>query len=225
MSNNQQQLLEELLTQDANFNRFVAMGNELALRCISNNVNNIMHIVGTEFSGKTHLLKSWVNQAKQNGDTVQYLDCRLDVQDLNPDIKFIAIDNIEEMSNEMQNSLFDLYNQVKLYNKAIYVLTSSTAPIESLGLREDLATRIMSGFVIYLKSVEDQDLFVALKQYVKLECLNIGDIELKYLITHCTRNLGALIKLIQDLSLYGTAEKKPITLSLIKQYLQHNQDI
>ena len=53
--NNQQQLLEALFDQDADFEKFVAMGNELALRCIINNVNHIMHIVGAELSGKTHL--------------------------------------------------------------------------------------------------------------------------------------------------------------------------
>lgn len=220
--NKQQQLLEELFAQDQDFNRFVAMGNELALRCIINNVNHIMHIVGAELSGKTHLLKSWINQAKQNGSQALYLDCRTESNQeiLNDEYAFIALDNIENMSEALQSAMFDLCNQIKLYNKQKFILTSSTVALAALNLRNDLLTRVMSGFVIYLKSVEDQDLFVALKQYASLECLNIGDAEIKYLVTHCTRNLGSLIKLINDLSLYATAEKKPITIYLIREYLK-----
>ena len=103
----------------------------------------------------------------------------------------------------VSNKLFNLYNQIKLYKSELYILTSSTCALHDSKLRHDLVTRILSGFVIYLKSVEDQDLFVALKQYVKLECLTIGDIEINYLIIRYTRNLGKLIHLINELSLYA----------------------
>jgi DnaA family protein len=219
--NKQQQLLEDLFTQDQDFKRFVAVGNELALRCIINNVNHIMHIVGAELSGKTHLLKSWINQARQIKRKTIYFDFRSDIYEHSLiDYDVIALDNIDIMQETAQIALFDLYNQIKLYNKDKFILTSSTLPLQQLNLRHDLLTRIMSGFVISLKSVEDQDLFVALKQYVEIEHLNISDAEIKYLVTHCKRNLGAIIKLINELSLYATIEKKPITIHLIREYLK-----
>lgn len=220
--NNKQQLLADMFVEEKNFNQFFAIGNEIALHIIANSVNHIIHIVGAKLSGKTHLLKSWVNQAVQNQQLALYIDCKL-LKQYSDDIRkynFIALDNIEYMSEGLQLELFDLCNQIKLYNNTSFILTSSTNRLKSSHLRQDLTTRLLSGLVISLKRLEDQYLFFALKQYIDLECFKISDNEIKYLINHCNRSLGVLIKHIKELSLYATAQKKPITKHVLKEYLQ-----
>ena len=216
-----QQLLD-LFNREYEFNSFIANGNEISVANLQGFSSQFTHLYGEHLTGKTHLLKAWINLANHKYQSALYLDATtlrngdLRGVDLNL-FRFIALDNIDLLNDELQIELFDVFNHIKLANRDNYLLTSSTVNLNhSTLLRIDLKTRIHSGMVFALKSLTEDELFHALTIYANREGIKIGATELKYLLTHYARNLGKLIELINQVSQAATMQKKPITIPLIK---------
>lgn len=219
-----QQLLD-LFNQNYDFNSFIASGNEITVANLQSFTNQFTHIYGEHLTGKTHLLKSWVNLAIARSQNAIYLDAlELSSEQLNninlDEYRFIAVDNIDALSEDQQIELFDLFNHIKLNNRDNYLLTSSTLNLNNAEIRIDLKTRIYSGLVFGLKNLNESELLNALIIYSNREGIKIGEAELKYLLHHYTRNLGKLIQLIQKVSNSALTLKKTITIPLIKQNLE-----
>lgn len=218
-----QQLLD-LFNQHYDFNSFIASGNEITVANLQSFTNQFTHIYGEHLTGKTHLLKSWINLATSRRQNAIYLDAlelrSEQLSSINLDeYRFIAVDNINILSEEQQIELFDLFNHIKLNSRDNYLLTSSTINLNNSKIRVDLKTRIYSGLVFGLKNLNESELLSALTIYSNREGIKIGEAELKYLLHHYTRNLGKLIQLIQKVSNSALALKKAITIPLIKQNL------
>lgn len=224
MKNNSQQLLN-LFDQEYEFNNFISIGNEIATTSLQNFANQFCHIYGASMSGKSHLLKSWVNLANQKYNAAIYLTysdlSEISINDIDLDTyRFIAIDDIDLANNEAQIAVFDLFNKIRLSNRDNYLLTSSTHNLNHIQLREDLKTRIHSGVVFGLKSMDDNELVQAIEIYTKCEQIKISETALKYLLTHSIRNLGKLTSIIHKASLLATQNKSAITSTLIKQIIE-----
>jgi DnaA family protein len=219
-----QQLLD-LFNQHYDFNSFIASGNEITVANLQSFTNQFTHIYGEHLTGKTHLLKSWINLATSRRQNAIYLDAlELSNEQLSrinlDEYRFIAVDNIDILNEEQQIELFDLFNHIKLNSRDNYLLTSSTINLNNSKIRADLKTRIYSGLVFGLKNLNESELLSALTIYSNREGIKIGEAELKYLLVHYTRNLGKLIQLIQKVSNSALALKKAITIPLIKQNLE-----
>lgn len=217
----QQQLLD-LFNREYEFNAFIATGNEVSVSNIQSFSSQFTHLYGEHLTGKTHLLKAWVNLANHKYHNARYLDATQlligDLRGVDLDLfRFIAIDNIDLLSDELQIELFDVFNHIKLQGRNNYLLTSSNVNLNhSSTIRIDLKTRIHSGVVFALKSLSEDELFHALTIYTNREGIKIGETEIKYILTHYTRNLGKLIEFINQVSKTATMQKKAITIPLIK---------
>ena len=222
----QQQILD-LFEFKPTFSNFIPIRNEMICANLQSFSNQFTHIVGANKTGKTHLLNAWVNLAKYEYKSAIYLNCenvndthQLHEINLN-NSRFIAVDNIESLDNNGQIELFDLFNHIKLNNLDNYLLTSSSIPLNTLKLRDDLTTRLLSGIDLHLKPLNDEELLQALTIYVKKEGVNFSQNELNYLITHYERNIGKLIKIITKIAKYALTQKKNISTHLIKNVLGH----
>lgn len=222
-----QQLLD-LFRHECEFSNYIATGNEITVANLQSFSSQFSHIYGETLSGKTHLLKAWVNLANQKYHNGIYLDVKTErsaeyLAALNIDeFRFIAVDNIDYLQEEQQIELFNLFNHIKLNQKNNYLLTSSTINLNFSTLRSDLKTRIHSGLVFALKNLTEDELLNALTIYCNRESIGIGNNELKYMLTHYTRNLGLLIKQIQNISQTATIEKRPITTHFIRQLMANS---
>lgn len=221
---NKQPLLD-LFDQEYEFSSFIATGNELTVVSLQSFSTQFTHIYGDSLTGKTHLLKSWVNLANRRYNAGIYLTpddiAQFSIYDIDLNTyRFIAIDDIDNAAEEQQIAIFDLYNRIKLHNLDNYLLTSSTINLNHSDLRVDLKTRIHSGVIFALKILSDKNLITALSIYAKREGIKFGDHEIEFLVNHCNRNLGQLIQILNDISLFAISNKKSITVHLIKQYLQ-----
>lgn len=223
MINTKQQLLN-LFDQNYEFNNFISLGNEITVASLQNFTHQFCHIYGSNNSGKSHLLKSWINLANQKYNAGLYLTntdlSEISINDIDLDTyRFIAIDNVDLTDEFEQIAIFDLFNKIRLANRDNYLLTSSTQNLNSINIREDLKTRLHSGIVFALKSMSEEDLLHALQIYTKCEQIKISDHALKYLLTHHSRNLGELTSAIYQISLLATQSKSAITSTLIKSTL------
>ena len=131
--------------------------------------------------------------------------------------KFIAIDDIDNIDNDIQDALFKLFNRIKLTNGDTHLLTSSSSNLNQVSIRDDLKTRIHSGVVFQIRPLSDDMLMNALISYTNKIGLVINASELGYLINHTNRNLGEIIDLLNKISHYAVTHKKNISIHTIKQ--------
>lgn len=220
-----QQLLD-LFNREYSFNSYIPFENEIAVANLQNFSSQFTHVFGTCGCGKTHLLKAWINLANQKYNSVIYVDgmssSAKQIASINlNNHRFIAVDNIDKLNDELQIKLFDLFNHIKLNQLDNYLLTSSNINLNHLAsMRADLKTRILSGLVFGIKSLNEAELLNAMKIYTMREGIKIGEHELNHILTHYTRDLGKLLELINHISAEAMVKKKAlITVTFINQLL------
>lgn len=205
------------------FSNFVELRNELLVHSLSNFSRQFTHIAGTNNSGKTHLLKAWVHLAKSNKFSATYIDMQVAKTSVSPSrllqYDYIAIDNIDQLTNRQQISLFDLYNKIKQNSLPNMLLTSSSIALDKLDLRPDLITRLKAGLDLNLKALDDDEILQALNHIASNEGIGITDDGLKFLINHYNRNVGQLVIAMRNIADKAVLEKRNITIPLIKKTL------
>jgi DnaA family protein len=216
------QALLDLFKQECEFDNFIQFNNQLAFTSLSTLTNQFTHLFGEHNVGKTHLLKAWVNLANRKYNSAIYLMAdeltSFSIYDIDLDTyKFIAIDDIDNIDNDIQDALFKLFNRIKLTNGDTHLLTSSSSNLNQVSIRDDLKTRIHSGVVFQIRPLSDDMLMNALISYTNKIGLVINVSELGYLINHTNRNLGEIIDLLNKISHYAVTHKKNISIHTIKQ--------
>ncbi|MFN8770260.1 MAG: HdaA/DnaA family protein [Neisseriaceae bacterium] len=217
--------LLDLFTNEPSLDNFITVNNQIIIDALKNNENQFIHIVGVKSSGKTHLLKAWVNGANANHKSAIYIDANLqeseqELRQLATYYQYIAIDNVEALNEHYQIELFDLFNSIKLNNRNNLLLTSSAINLENnQNIRADLKTRILSGLTLQLKMPSDEEIIETLQNFKLNQGISIDDSELSYMITHYTRNIGILINTINKIAEFAVLEKRNITIPLIKQVI------
>lgn len=216
------QALLDLFKQECEFDNFIQFNNQLAFTSLSTLTNQFTHLFGEHNVGKTHLLKAWVNLANRKYNSAIYLMAdeltSFSIYDIDLDTyKFIAIDDIDNIDNDIQDALFKLFNRIKLTNGDTHLLTSSSSNLNQVSIRDDLKTRIHSGVVFQIRPLSDDMLMNALISYTNKIGLVINASELGYLINHTNRNLGEIIDLLNKISHYAVTHKKNISIHTIKQ--------
>lgn len=213
----QVQLLN-LFDEQPSWDNFIDLGNEHIIASIRSNNSPFMHISGTLHSGKSHLLKAWCNSHANSLYQDMSKSSILDIASYN----YIAIDNVEYASIEVQEQLFNLFNAVKLHAKPQHLFTSSENPLEHITtLRLDLKTRLLSGLNLHLKMPNDEVLTQIITRYIKSQGINISDTVISYIFTHYTRNIGDIFTLIKLAVAQALIQKTNITIPLIKSLINH----
>ena len=202
------------------FNHFVIGSNQEALAMLSlDSAEPFIALWGHHGSGKTHLLKAWVNQAILNKESALYIDaCNTKLINAAKHAKFLAIDHIEALDANAQIILFSLYNLFRS-TKESKVLIASTLPPIHLNLRKDLRSRILSGLVYEIHGLSDEQKLAALYAYVRAQQINIHKNVLQYLLRHFQRNLTNLIAIVDTLDREALVQQHPITLPFLKATL------
>ncbi len=212
--------LLDLFATSPTFTNFIPLNNENVLRLLQESSSQFTHIIGAAQSGKSHLLKAWASSISGSGVFIDAAD-EVNLRELAVRYQYIAIDNVEQLNNDKQIELFDLFNKIKLNNLPNLLLTSSSANLDSIAnLRKDLKTRLLSGINLHLKALNDYDLEHAITLFTEKEGIALAAAEKNYLINHYTRSIGVLIQAIHKLAEAAVIEKRNITIPFIKHVLR-----
>ncbi len=168
-------------------------------------------------SGKTHLLRACATSYIDASDDP---DLRgLKEQDGNaPD--GIAIDNVEALGLAGQIALFDLINHFRASNRRL-LATAGLPPFRLTTLREDLRTRLGSALIFQLHSLSDEEKMQALADQAQVRGLALPAGALEYLLSRMPRDMRSLMAFLAALDRYSLEHKRPVTLPLLREVLQH----
>jgi DnaA family protein len=160
----------------------------------------VLYLWGERGSGRTHLLRA---AAKAN-----------------PQI--VTADDVERLEAQAQQALFNAINAARDGGPGI--LAAGSAPPGALRLREDLRTRLGWGLVYQLKPLADTDKLQHLRSEAAHRGLELSDEVARYLLNRLPRDLASLHGVLDRLDRYALAQKRPLTVPLVRDALSENND-
>jgi DnaA family protein len=216
--------------QPPSFDNFLPSANAealAALRALSAGMASETGVLlwGAPGAGKTHLLRAAVAAAAAHGRSA------IHIADANSAPEFgalahhslVAVDDIDLTGPGAQASLITLYNALR--DGGGHLLVASRSPLAALMLREDLRTRLGWGLVYEITPLSDIDKPAALTALARGRGFRLADDVIDYLLAHGRRDMPALIDALAALDRHSLATKRPITVAMLKSWLQRDFDL
>jgi DnaA family protein len=194
-----------------------------------------VYLWGPAGSGKTQLLHELQARARDEGLVAQWFDASTPTPwILADDAALVLLDGVEQWDDEQQHAAFTLF--VEAGSRAGDVLRAQPGatsgvrlgvqfasagrfPPVDLEVREDLRTRLGWGPVHAVHPLAEGDTRVALHTEARRHGIVLGDEVLDYLLTRFARDLKSLMHLLHRLDGFALAEKRAVTVPLLKRML------
>jgi DnaA family protein len=176
----------------------------------------VLYLWGEAGTGKSHLLQAWCRAT--GAMAVSPLP--------EPPQPLVVVDDVEHLDAEDQIRLFSLINAAR-EGRGRVLATGPVPPAQLLDLpdlnfRPDLATRLAQGLVFRLHLLSDADKSAALSVRAESRGLRLPDDVIRYLLTHCRRDLPHLLDLVDQLDTFSLSLKRPVSMPLLKEILQQH---
>ncbi len=181
---------------------------------------------GEAGTGKTHLLHSLIQEAKNHHKTSFYFSLDTDIfpcpsmlEGLES-LDIVCFDNIQQIAGikEWELAFFNFYNLHRDANKKLVL--SAPCPPKYLDIQlPDLKTRMSWGLTLKLKTLADEQQLNALiykANDLGFEIpLNVG----RFLITRYAQDLASIWVLLDKINLATLAAKRRLTIPFLKQIM------
>ena len=218
----EQLIFEFPLKRSFTLERFVGDLGERALAL----ANEPVWVSGPSESGKSHLLQGLCQQREQTQGRALYLS--LSVQDLRPDVlsnlatfDLVALDGLDEVvgDRDWELALFDLINHVSHAGRGWLVL-ASTCPLPDLTFcLPDLASRSRAMHWLQTGQLSDPEKAQVLLRLAQEAGFKLPDEVLQFLLDRAPREIGALIRLLNQLAEESLKSQRRMTIPFLKRVL------
>jgi DnaA family protein len=190
----------------------------VALYALANGASDeqFVYLWGAAGSGRTHLLSAVANSAQAAGRTARMFDAH-ERGFHAPDDALCIVDDVQLLGEDAQVALFNLYNQLKAGTGTL--LASGDAAPAQLPLRADLATRLAAGLVYQVHRLNEEEKVAALRRHAEARGFELSAEVVGYLLRHVQRDLPSLLALLDALDRYSLANRRAITLPLVRELL------
>jgi DnaA family protein len=211
-------------TDPPSFDNFAAGSNEAVLAHLKLWTTNATrspvptYLWGEAGSGKTHLLTAAGEAIAEQGGRVGWMDPGM-VQPPPFDEAWAAVvlDDVDAYSAEQQQAAFSWFVNAQTHQR--WLLAAGSLPPSDLPLREDLRTRLAWGHVFSLQAPSEAERRAVLRQAADARGLFLGDEVMDYMLSRFSRDLGSLMRLLERLDRYAMANKRALTVPLLKAML------
>lgn len=210
-----------------------------------------LYLWGPAGSGKTQLLHELQARAVEGGLVAQWFDAASDTPwELADDTALVLLDGVDQWRADQQHAAFTLFVEAAsrvgdvrhaladgFAGAALALAASPPAgarlgvqfasagrlPPVDLKVREDLRTRLGWGQVHGVKPLAETETRDALHQEARRRGIVLGDEVLDYVLVRFARDLKSLMHLLHRLDGFALAEKRAVTVPLLKRMLDTEQ--
>ncbi len=202
------------------FDKFLGTANRELIYVLQQAQDQFVYVWGQRGSGKSHLLKAWVAQAREQGHDAVYIDAEtapLDETALSAE--YLAVDGADRLQADEQALLFEIFNRFRNGARG-RLLLSADVPPQQLTVREDLRTRMGYCLVYDIKPLSDEEKIDALVGMAGARQLALEPEIFRYLLTYWRRDMDSLVQMLDTLCHYAATTRRRITLPLLRQLLK-----
>ena len=176
-------------------------------------------ISGKPGTGKTHLMKLWLNLSEGKKLTKQEL-LEKSSMEITKDCLHIAIDNADTIAkdNKAEEKLFHLFNYLKEKQGSLLLTFKEEIPMIPFQL-PDLSSRLLTLPVARLGDPDDVLLEALIIKQFHDRQISLDEGVLSFLITHIPRDAASVRSIIDKLDTESLTEQKKISIRLAKRVL------
>jgi DnaA family protein len=168
--------------------------------------------------GKSHLLRALVQARQAQGERAGYFDADDPAPwPLDPGWTVVLVDRCEALDDERQHAAFALF--VEAGSAGVQWVAAGRLPPVDLPLRDDLRTRLAWGHVFALQALGEAQARAALRREADRRGIFLADEVMDYLLSRFERDLGSLMALLDRIDHYALANKRAVTVPLLRQML------
>jgi DnaA family protein len=210
-----------------------------------------VYLWGPAGSGKTQLLHELHARAVEAGVVAQWFDAASSTPwELTDDAALVLLDGVDQFDAARQHAAFTLFVEAASRvggvahaladgvagaalalaeapasgaRLAVQFASSGRVPPVDLAVREDLRTRLGWGPVHALRPLPEAGTRDALQQEARRRGIALGDEVLDYVLARFARDLKSLMHLLHRLDGFALAEKRAVTVPLLKRMLNEEQ--
>jgi DnaA family protein len=177
-----------------------------------------VYLWGPAGSGKTHLLHAVVERAAGHGQRAAWYSAATPVPWSNAEgCDWLVIDDAHALDAAQQQAAFSLF--VEAADRGAGIVAAGDIPPVDLAVREDLRTRLGWGHVFALEPLGESEVRAALRREADRRGTFLSDDVMDYLLTRFARDLKHLMAQLDRLDEFSLANKRAITVPLLKQML------
>jgi DnaA family protein len=175
-----------------------------------------IYLWGAPGSGRSHLLCAVAAAAVAQRRPSKVFDSGERAFEA-PDDALCVADDVHALDPPAQIALFNLHNRIKA-GQGTLIASGNAAPAQ-LGLRADLMTRLAAGLVYQVHRLNEEEKVAALKRHAQARGFDLSSDVISYLLRHVQRDLASLLGLLDALDRYSLANRRAITLPLLRELL------
>lgn len=177
------------------------------------------YLWGEQGSGKSHLLHAASQALCSQGATVGWLDAASPADTpFEENWSAVVMDDVHLYDTEQQHLAFNWF--VNAQTARVWVLAAGLVPPADLPLREDLRTRLGWGHVFALHALSEAERRAVLRQEADARGIFLSDEVMSFMLVRFSRDLASLMQLLDQLDRFALAQKRPITIPLVKAMLE-----
>lgn len=177
-----------------------------------------VYLWGGAGSGKTRLLRALAWQHQAQGERIGWFDAadalpwRLDEA-----WSLVLVDRCEALDPDHQQAAFALF--VEAGTHGVQWAAAGRLPPVDLPVRDDLRTRLGWGHVFALQPLAEDETRAALRREADRRGILLPDEVIAYLLTRHERDMVHLMAVLDRLDGFSLAEKRHITVPLLKKMM------
>ncbi len=181
-------------------------------------------LTGSAGSGRSHLLAASFAALHERGIATSFLG--LSTPQHRPLLEtatgdWVLIDDIDALAGDAVGEML-LFNALNRWRAEQAGLIMSAAGREAFEL-PDLRSRLGQATRLRLHPLSEDDLASLIRQLAQEHEVVLGRGATDYLISRCTRNAGAVARLIETLALRAHSEHRTLSIPLIREALEGAQ--
>lgn len=177
-----------------------------------------VYLWGPSGSGKSHLLQALATQRQGQGEQIGWFNAGDALPwSFCPGWTLVVVDDCDALDADRQQAAFALF--VEAGTQGVQWAAAGRVPPVDLPLRDDLRTRLGWGHVFALQPLGEGDTRAALRREADRRGIFLSDDVMDYLLTRFQRDLKHLMRLLDRLDEFALAERRSVTVPLLRKML------
>jgi DnaA family protein len=228
----QQLALDLKLADFAVFETFYPGSNAAALAAVRQAVtasgSQVVWFWGRQGCGRSHLLQAAVAAAAAEGRACAWLPLGDDagvvpgMLEGMGQLDLLCVDDIDAIAGQAdwERALFGVFEDLRNNNGRLLV-TASAPPAEVAFDLPDLASRLASGPVWKLHTLDDEALLAALQQRSEWRGLDLPEETARFLLRRIERSSAAVFGLLDRLDQEALSQQRRLTVPFVKSVIEN----